>query len=162
MCVCVFGWMDVWFSCWEKYRYRIHSNIFRWKMIASGWFSPLCSRFCACRLGGSWFYRGYQRLVAPRPWPHSCQKHSATRSCGQRRTPAVRRPHPGGRALLRRMRPSAMVMKSLNGDVFRSTAWTSQAWARRTWCVCCAAPGRERACAWWCSGRRTCSYPERW
>lgn len=70
--------------------------IFWWKIIASSGIS-LYFHISVCRLGGSRFYRGHQRLVAPWPRPHSCQKHSATRSCGQRWTPAVRRPHPGGK-----------------------------------------------------------------
>lgn len=61
-------------------------------------FSPLlCVCACMCRVRGSRLYRSNQRRFGPWARPHSCQKHSATWSCCQRWTPAVWRPHTGGK-----------------------------------------------------------------
>lgn len=51
---------------------------------------------CSSRLRRSWFHCSDQRLLSPRSWTHSSQKHSAARSCCQRRTPAAWGSHPGG------------------------------------------------------------------
>lgn len=56
---------------------------------------------CDCRFRRSWIYRRHQGFLNTWPRSYSSQKHSATRSCCQRRAASIWRPHTGGIAMLK-------------------------------------------------------------